>query len=91
MKKSFDPDLNRVGEKVIAGERLTFEDGLVLEKTFDLLALGQLANVVRERLNGNNTYYINNPTSTTPTSASTRASSARSPARRGTRTAIRCG
>ncbi len=60
MQKSFDPKLNRIAEKVAAGERLTFEDGLALDRTSDLLALGELANIVRERINGNSAFYINN-------------------------------
>jgi aminodeoxyfutalosine synthase len=49
--------LARIREKVEAGERLSFEDGLVLEQDADLLALGELANLVRERKNGNFAYY----------------------------------
>jgi aminodeoxyfutalosine synthase len=46
-----------IREKVEQGERLTFEDGLFLEERADLFTLGELANVVRERKNGNFTYY----------------------------------
>ncbi len=60
MKQSFDPDLAHIAEKVTAGERLDFSDGLVLDRTQDILALGEMANIVRERINGNNAYYINN-------------------------------
>ncbi|MFB3140922.1 MAG: aminofutalosine synthase MqnE, partial [Candidatus Acidiferrales bacterium] len=52
-----DKRLAPVAEKVQAGERLTFEDGLALYRTHDLLALGWLANFVRERLHGNVCYY----------------------------------
>lgn len=55
-----DPALNKISEKVLAGERLSFEEGLTLDGTRDILGLGWLANVVRERKNGNNAYYINN-------------------------------
>ena len=37
--------------------RLTFEDGLFLEEHADLFTLGELANLVRERKNGNLAYY----------------------------------
>lgn len=47
-------------EKVCASERLTFEDGLKLYNSSDILALGYLANIVRERLNGDNAYFIYN-------------------------------
>src|SRR3954453_13097262 len=49
--------LDRIRAKVEAGERLTFDDGMVLETGVDLLTLGELANRVRERKNGTNTYY----------------------------------
>src|SRR6266436_8909436 len=49
--------LAQIREKVEAGERLSFEDGLVLEQDADLFTLGELANLVRERKNGNRTYY----------------------------------
>jgi len=47
-------------DKVRAGERLTPEDGLRLYRSPDLLAVGYLANIVRERLNGNKAYFIYN-------------------------------
>lgn len=47
-------------EKVRAGERLSAEDGLRLYRSPDLLAVGYLANIVRERLNGNKAYFIYN-------------------------------
>jgi aminodeoxyfutalosine synthase len=49
--------LNEIRDKVEAGERLSFEDGLVLEQSNDLFELGSLANMVRERYNGNFAYY----------------------------------
>jgi aminodeoxyfutalosine synthase len=49
--------LMEIRDKVEAGERLSFEDGLYLEEQADLLTLGELANRVRERKNGNFTYY----------------------------------
>lgn len=49
-----------IAEKVEAGERLTFEDGLYLDENADLLTLGRLANIVRERKHGNLAYYNTN-------------------------------
>ncbi len=46
-----------VREKVEAGERLSFEDGLFLAEDVDLFTLGELANVVRKRKNGRFAYY----------------------------------
>ncbi|MFN7015909.1 MAG: CofH family radical SAM protein [Fimbriimonadales bacterium] len=47
-------------EKVMSGERLSFEDGVLLYTTPNLSGVGYLANLVRERLNGNYAYYIRN-------------------------------
>jgi aminodeoxyfutalosine synthase len=44
-------------DKVFAGTRLTFDDGLFLDRHADLFRLGEMANAVRERKNGNVTYY----------------------------------
>src|SRR5947199_916485 len=52
-----DPRLIPIRGKVESGERLSFEDGLALYRTSDILALGYLANIVRERLHGNTTYF----------------------------------
>ncbi|VAX24055.1 Aminodeoxyfutalosine synthase [hydrothermal vent metagenome] len=60
MYKSFDLALRPVAEKVMAKKRLSFEEGLVLENTPDIHYLGFLANIVRERVNANNAYYVNN-------------------------------
>src|SRR3990172_12711094 len=50
--------LNSIREKVEAGERLSLDDGLVLERPdVPLPELGELANLVRERKNGSATYY----------------------------------
>ncbi len=52
-----DPRLERVHAKVEAGERLSYEDGLALYRSPDLLGVGWMANRVRERLNGNKTHF----------------------------------
>ena len=49
--------LTAIREKVEAGQRLSFDDGLFLEEHADLFTLGELANLVRERKNGNFAYY----------------------------------
>ncbi|QDU60730.1 Aminodeoxyfutalosine synthase [Planctomycetes bacterium Pan216] len=51
------PSLSAIREKVDAGERLSREDGEFLYEQEDFFALGELANIVRERLNSNYTYY----------------------------------
>src|SRR3954465_6224611 len=49
--------LEAIREKVEAGRRLSVDDGLALEESNDLFALGEMANRVRERYNGNFAYY----------------------------------
>src|SRR6185503_16942135 len=57
MEFSHDPKLNQLADKVEAGERLSFEDGLALFASEDVPALGRLADTVRRRLHGRVTYY----------------------------------
>src|SRR5664280_1127895 len=52
-----DSQLVPIRAKVEAGERLSAQDGAALYRTGDILALGYLANLVRERLHGNVTYF----------------------------------
>lgn len=54
------PRLAEIADKVDAGERLSFEEGLYLDREAPLLELGRLANRVRERKNGNVAYYNTN-------------------------------
>jgi aminodeoxyfutalosine synthase len=49
--------LSAIRDKVNAGQRLSFDDGVFLYDQVDLFTLGDLANTVRERKNGNFTYY----------------------------------
>ncbi len=51
------PRLQAIRDKVLAGERLSFDDGMALETEADLFTLGELANTVRERKHGRNAYY----------------------------------
>jgi aminodeoxyfutalosine synthase len=58
MIQSSKPSLESIREKVLACERLTFDEGLYLYgDQVHLHDLGQLANLVRERKNGNAAYY----------------------------------
>ena len=52
-----DARLRLLRDKVERGERLSFDDGVILYRTADLLGVGWLANRVRERLHGNVTYF----------------------------------
>jgi aminodeoxyfutalosine synthase len=52
-----DQRLEPVARKVLAEERLDRADGIVVATTLDLLGVGRLANMVRERLHSGRTYY----------------------------------
>jgi aminodeoxyfutalosine synthase len=52
-----DPALGSLAEKVLAGRRLDRADGVLAVTTDDLLGVGRLANLVRERLHGDTTYF----------------------------------
>jgi len=51
--KITDARLEPIAQKVLAGERLTADDGLALFQSYDLLSVGWLANHVREQRHGN--------------------------------------
>jgi aminodeoxyfutalosine synthase len=55
--RTLDPRLEPIAAKVLAGERLDFNDGLALYGSSDVLAVGWLANHVRERMHGDVTYF----------------------------------
>ncbi|MDF2651471.1 MAG: radical protein [Paenibacillus sp.] len=49
-----------IADKVENGQRLSMEDGLFLYESDDLLTIGQLANKVNTRMNGNKVYFVQN-------------------------------
>src|SRR2546425_2275539 len=53
-------ELRPIADKIEAKARISEDDALVLYRSNDLNALGMLANVVRERKNGNFATYIHN-------------------------------
>lgn len=53
-------DHRRIARKVEAGERITFDEGVFLYEHGELAFVGALANIVRERKNGDNTYFNRN-------------------------------
>ncbi|REJ84864.1 MAG: aminofutalosine synthase MqnE [Bacteroidetes bacterium] len=55
-----DPRLEAIAAKVLASERITPEEGLILYSDASLGFLGSLANAVRERKNGKTTYFNRN-------------------------------
>jgi len=52
-----DKRLEAIRDKLERSIRLDYDDGLALYRTRDLLGLGYLANLVRERLHGSVTYF----------------------------------
>ncbi len=70
-----DRCLEPIAAKVLAGERLSFEDGVALYRSPDLLALGWLANYVREKRHGD-VCYFNVNRHINPTNVSRRAAPA---------------
>lgn len=55
--KAHERQLAEIREKVEVGARLSFDEGVCLEENADLFTLGELANLVRERKNGNFAYF----------------------------------
>ncbi|MBM7624835.1 aminofutalosine synthase MqnE [Sporohalobacter salinus] len=61
MKNLFSSsELEGTRDKVLAGERLTREDGIKLMQNNDLLTIGYLADYVRQKKCGDEVYYIKN-------------------------------
>src|ERR1700716_283347 len=52
-----DSRLQSIHAKVLAGERLSASDALTLYRTGDILAVGWMANYVRERMHGDKAYF----------------------------------
>src|ERR1700683_2363874 len=59
-QRSVGVDLMDIYDKVVGTERLTLDDAIRLYKSPVLSAVGFLANLVRERLHGDKTYYVRN-------------------------------
>src|SRR5690349_24299527 len=52
-----DPRLQTIYEKLMAGSRFDASDALALYRTGDILAVGWMANYLRERLHGDRAYF----------------------------------
>lgn len=55
-----DKNLFPIIDKVLSGERLSFEDGIKLFNTNDILTLGKLANFKKEEKSGKYVYFVIN-------------------------------
>src|SRR3954466_2176186 len=60
IEKEENPGLKKIGEKILAGERINEEEGIMLFEKASLSFTGTLANYVREKLHGNKTYFNRN-------------------------------
>jgi len=52
--------LSDIYAKVEAGERIGFDEGVRLYRSRELMAIGAMANIVRERKNGDHAYFVRN-------------------------------
>ncbi len=52
-----DRRLHSILEKIEAGARLSYDDGVAMFRSPDILSLGYMANLVRERMHGDVTYF----------------------------------
>ena len=55
-----DPDLKIIGEKVMTGDRITSEEGLLLYTRADLPSLALMAGTIRRKIHGNHAYFNRN-------------------------------
>ncbi|MEW6468171.1 MAG: aminofutalosine synthase MqnE [Bacteroidota bacterium] len=55
-----DPELKKIGEKILNGKRLNPAEGLLLYEKGEIGFVGSLANFIREKLHGNKTYFNRN-------------------------------
>ncbi len=57
LARAMEAGLGEIAEKISAGERLSFEDGVELYRTPHIYVVGELANLMRERLHGDLAYF----------------------------------
>ncbi len=55
-----DTEIENIVGKIIDGKRISVEEGILLYKNADLSILGYLANLIRERKNGDKVYFNRN-------------------------------
>jgi aminodeoxyfutalosine synthase len=52
--------LKKIEKEVLSGKRLSHDDALALFQSDDIFTIGRLANIIAERKNGKNAYFIQN-------------------------------
>lgn len=60
LNPNLSKDLQKITEKVMTNESISFDEGVLLYEKGELGFLGTLANYVREQKNGNNVYFNRN-------------------------------
>ncbi len=55
-----DSTIQKIHEQILNNERIVAEDGLRLFESGDISAIGYWANLRREKINGNHTYFVRN-------------------------------
>jgi hypothetical protein len=58
--------IHDIYEKVVEGERVSYEEGIRLYESSDLITLGTMANLIRQRKHGDYVYFNKIATSTLP-------------------------
>lgn len=58
--RNLSSPLKKISDKILAGERISQDEGVLLYEEGNVGFLGSLANVIRERKNGNKTYFNRN-------------------------------
>lgn len=59
-KLAHSAGLSDIYDKVQTEQRLTYDDGVRMVRSRELMAIGAMANIVRERKNGNDAYFVRN-------------------------------
>ena len=60
LEQTADKELQNIASKIYNGERLSFDNGVTLFEKGDIAFVGALANFVREKIHGDNTYFNKN-------------------------------
>ena len=60
LASNIDAGLKKIAEKVVAGERISFDEGVLLYEKAELGYLGTLANFVKEKKSGDKVYFNRN-------------------------------
>ncbi|MDB5230566.1 MAG: hypothetical protein JWN76_1371 [Chitinophagaceae bacterium] len=60
VKQEKNSRLQQIGEKILEGKRINFDEGVILFEEASLPFAGTLANYVREKLHGDKTYFNRN-------------------------------